>query len=287
MQRSVLMKDVPEECLTGNLRVDFFGQSRMSAAPWSAQESGAGVEQAYKSPWIAAGLSFVLPGAGEYYAESYWKAAAFLAVEVAAWAVAYSYDRKGDRQTRDFENFANQHWNVVRYARFSDSTYASATYDWFIEGRENLPPWEQVNWTELNRMERDIARTPEGQYYSHTLPLWGEQQYYELIGKYQQFYHGWDDADPSLSTYEQIVQRLAAGNTLFMYYSRERGKANDFYSSARTAVTLALVNHVISAADAAWSASRYNSVRVEVGIRTIPAPGGRIRVPSATFTYVF
>lgn len=268
--------------LTGNLRVDLFAD--LSVAPPSLQIEEASPPR--KSPWLAAGLSFVLPGAGEFYAESYWKSALFLAVEVAAWTVAYTQDRKGDRQTESFEAYANTHWNVVQYAERSQALApGGGVYNWLIAGTEGRPPWERVNWAELNRMERDIAGTLPGRYYSHTLPLWGEQQYYELIGKYQQFYQGWDDADPSLDDYDEIAARLQAGGTRFTYYAGERGKANDFYSVAGTAVTIAILNHIVSALDAAWSAGSYNGMHASVG--ALPAGGGMARVPAARLEYRF
>jgi hypothetical protein len=92
-------------------------------------------------------------------------------------------------------------------------------------------PWTQVNWAELNRMERDIAG-----YYSHTLPPYGEQQYYELIGKYPQFNQGWNDAPPSFNYGDALTPN-------FVYYSGERGKANSLYASASRWVTVVIISH--------------------------------------------
>jgi len=111
-----------------------------------------------------------------------------------------------------------------------------------------------VNWHELNRLERDL-----GNWYSHSLPTFGQQQYYELIGKYQQFYQGWNDADTSLGTYEAINTKLKTSATRFIYYSHERGKANDFYSASKRAVNLIILNHILSAIDAALSARAFNT----------------------------
>ncbi|MGA9117417.1 MAG: hypothetical protein WB626_11625 [Bacteroidota bacterium] len=262
--------------LTGNLRTDILAPHALGNGP-DGMERGDVIR---KSPWIAAGLSLVLPGAGEFYAESYWKAAAFLAIEAAAWTVAYTYDRKGDRQTDFYQDYANAHWDVVRYAQYAEANLAPAgqTYAWRI-GTTGLP-WQQVDWAELNRMERDIGRTADGQYYSHTLPLWGEQQYYELIGKYQQFNQGWDDAPPSYRYGEPVTAR-------FSYYSLERGKANDFYSTASAGVTVAILNHILSAVDAAWSAGSANSVHASLGMRALPLAGRGPAQPTAGLRYSF
>lgn len=205
-----------------------------------------------KSPFLAAALSFVLPGAGEFYSGSYIKTAAFIAVEAAAITVGLMYNKKGDDQTNFFQSYAESHWSVQRYAQWTldnatsiNSNVYPSKYNVFNNGK--------INWDELNRLEGDL-----GSYYSHRLAYHGEQQYYEMIGKYQQFYHGWDDADPSLNSYDQIKAKLDAGGTKFMYYSKERGMANDYYNIASKAVIVIVANHIISALDAAWTASRYN-----------------------------
>jgi hypothetical protein len=275
--------------LTGNIRVDLFGMSSLSGGHVTESDDTQLSPESRKSPWTAAGLSMLVPGAGEFYAESYWKAAAFFAFELTAWTVALINDRKGDDQTELFEGYANAHWDVRRYAQ------------WTIDNASNIKPGidvmqyqaggsnsvfdasGNVNWANLNELEREL-----GSWYSHSLPPYGEQQYYELIGKYQQYYQGWDDADPSLGTYDAVSAKLATGTTRFTYYSAERGKANDYYSTASTAVTLALVNHVISAVDAAWSASSYNSsIEAGVGFRKARNGPSFVSVPSLTLSYRF
>jgi len=283
---SVVLKGPSEDrYLTGNARVDF-AEPLSVYTPGMVQEQTSG-EQPYRSPWIAAGLSAVLPGAGEFYAESYWKAAAFLAIEVAVWSIAYSYDKRGDRQTDYYQDFANKHWSVVKYAEYAlDNLVPQASRDYYtqnlwIPGTDGRPPWEQVNWSVLNQMEREIGRTAAGQYYSHTLPLYGEQQYFELIGKYQQFNQGWNDAPPTYNYPEPVTSN-------FLFYSKERGKANDYYATASTAVTIGVLNHILSAVDAAWSASTFNkNFHARVGLQTIPLGDRVARVPVAKLSYTF
>jgi hypothetical protein len=279
--RSVVLESRPVHTPvpTGNARLDFAGiAAREPGEPKFQDAVGEAAAQQKKSPWLAAGLSVVLPGAGEFYAESYWKSAAFFAVEAAVWIFAYTYDKKGDRQTDFFQDYANAHWSVVRYAQYAQDHLAPAgtTYNWLIPGTQGRNPWERVNWPELQRMERDI-----GGYYSHTIPNYGEQQYYELIGKYPQFNQGWDDAPPTFNYGDQLTAR-------FVYYADERGKANRYYETATTMVTIAIVNHVISSVDAAFSAGAYNrGLHAEMGVRTIPTAAGPRTVSVLNLRYAF
>jgi hypothetical protein len=267
--------------LTGNLMVDLFGQHAFKPALGELQAEQRGTVSE-KSPWLAAGLSLLVPGAGEFYAESYWKAAAFFAIEVAAWTIAYSFDKKGDRKTDFFQNFADEHWSVVEYGRHAaDKFFAgNAPYGWLVSNDESLPPWQRVDWDELNRMERAIASTAEGRYYSHTLPRRPEQQYYELIGKYPQYNQGWSDRPPDYNFGDPVT-------SLFLYYSAERGKANDYYSTAKTFVTVAFLNHILSAADAAWSASTFNNVRAEMSMQSVPVGQQYVAIPVVKLRYSF
>ncbi len=276
----------PGSRLSGNIRVDLFGFEQLPPSVVSMQQAAAPVVSK-KSPWIAGGLSLLVPGSGEFYAQSYWKAAIFFAVEVAAWALAYTYDKKGDNQTDYFQDFANGHWNVNRYAQW---TLDNATTINPNMTPEELAPYTDkntgvivngtVNWGKLNELERDL-----GNWYSHTLPAYGEQQYYELIGKYEQFYQGWDDANYNLPGYYLVAKANLSQE--FLWYSGERGKANDYYTKASTFVAVAIVNHVISAIDAAWSAGSYNKVHAEVGLQTVPTGYSYASVPVLKVSYGF
>ncbi|HEX9657308.1 MAG TPA: hypothetical protein VGB89_10405 [Bacteroidota bacterium] len=277
--RSIVFKlQENSQRLTGDVRTDLFGSHDFTAGPQLTPQGYDMDEFQHKSPWLAAGMSLVIPGAGEFYAESYWKSAAFLVVGVAAWTVAAVQNSKGNTQTKSFEGFADRNWSVVEYASFSfnnllppseQPTYAN----WRIAGTENRSPfdrpWEQVNWSVVNAMERAIGSTTAGRYYSHTLPRYGEQQYYELVGKYPQYNQGWIDASPGW-VYDPLNEGNVTAN--FNYYSGERRKANDFYANASTAVTVAVVNHILSAADAAWSASRHNKLHATLGLQAVPGP---------------
>lgn len=247
-----VVKNEDANVLSGSLNIDSkiaFDNSEKIITPVLSN-----IEEQKKSVWLAVGLSAVIPGAGEFYSESYIKSAAFIAIEATAITLGLIYDKKGNDQTDFFQNYADQHWSVDRYAKWTVNNASSINNEITdVTQYKVFNSSGSVNWSELNRLENAI-----GKFYSHRLPYYGGQQYFELIGKYQQFYQGWDDADPNLKTYEQIVQKLADGGANFDYYSLERGKANDFYNIASKAVLVVVVNHIVSALDAAWTAHSYN-----------------------------
>lgn len=295
----------PQSFFTGNPHADLFNMPVRPDRPLSADtleqmilEGGQANE---KSPWTAGLLSLAVPGAGQFYTENYIKGAVFLAVDIASWVIAYSYDKKGDDQTTEFERFANAHWSPIRYANWTLDYLGSLNpniphtkdyyYDLIYNEDDfddpsdpdpgiNPPPFRSIRWEELNRMEQDI-----GGGFSHRLPYYGEQQYYELIGKYKQFSRGWDDSPPEQGP---VSFPLESTSKRFFEYAAMRAKANDHYDVASTFVTVAVANHVISAVEAAWSAARYNSaLHAEVRMRFRNTGIGLVPITEAKVKYMF
>ena len=202
-----------------------------------------------KSPVLAGFLSLLVPGAGEIYSGEYLKAGIFVVLEASVVTTAVIYNNKGNQKTDEFQNYADNNWSVVKYAEWLNT---NADGQISISSNTNLPPWERVNWIELNNAERNAGEILGGGF-SHALPPHGDQQYFELIGKYKQYSVGWDDYDTQANG---INWFLTTPNMLS--YASERGKANDLYSVASTAVIGIYVNHFLSALDAVWSSIQHN-----------------------------
>ena len=244
--------------LSGNLNLDTeIALQRLASI--KNDDNKAGLSMKRKSPLLAGVLSFGLPGAGSFYVGEYWKSAVYLGVEAVGIAVGIIYNNKGDDQTVFFEGFANKHWRVKRYANWTLANAQKINPNLDVSGYKVFNSDKSVNWGELNRLEGAI-----GSYYSHRLAHFGEQQYYEMIGKYTQFNVGWDDFGGD----DYINKEYHYGDPVtkrFSYYSEQRGKANDYYDIAKWGVITIVANHIISAFESAWSASRYNK-RLEMNV---------------------
>jgi hypothetical protein len=233
-----------EVILTGNLQVD--NQLSFNAVQTEISKRNLNLEpEGSRSPWLGALFSFILPGAGEVYAESYWKAGIFVAIEAAVITTAVVYNNKGNDATDAFEKFAdnvssNTGWSVVRYAEWLNQNYQG---DIYINPDESLPPWKRVDFNEIHAVENQHSDL------SHQLAYYGEQQYYEMIGKYHQFRAGWADYTSDLGFNV---------SPLFHEYSGMRATANDYYNTASKAVIGIYINHFLSAIDAYWSTTIYN-----------------------------
>lgn len=233
-----------------------------------------------KSPFLAGILSLVVPGAGEIYSGEYLKAGIFLAIEAAVITTAVVYDKKGDDKTTEFQNYADAYnnpdhnWSVVRYAQwlvqYEHNNDPDLLSKIIISSDESLPPWQRVNWAELNAAEKG----------SHKLPRYGEQQYYELIGKYHQYSSGWNDF-----TGGQNKDQISPN---FLFYAAMRGDANDLYSVASTAVIGIYINHFLSALDAVWSAVSFNKdLAVQLRIDNVQLTDRAIFYPKINLSFNF
>jgi hypothetical protein len=221
-----------------------------------------------KSVVLAGVLSGIVPGAGEVYVggtTNYIKAGAFVLIEAVAAYYAISYNKRGNDQTNFFQNFAdgnvypNHGWSVERYAKWINAQTPTKDMVKFPPNQANNPnPWERVDWASLNAAEDVLGAsgTAEGTGFTHHLPPHGDQQYYELIGKYPQYARGWDDYNPPSVSYDKSYTDYITPE--FHWYSEMRGDANQLYKVSARGVAFLYVNHLLSIVDAIWSSISFN-----------------------------
>ena len=206
-----------------------------------------------RSSKLAFLMSLIVPGLGELYYGAEKRGIAFLAVEAGSWATYASWLHKGRTIERDFRAFAdgpNGHWSESRYRAWDANTPQS-----FYIRTEHLPTKQQDT-----------------------------QQYYELIGKYDQFVFGWDDGKDaqgkSVGTdYSIHPSKVTSANRLS--YEIERNRSNRYLKRATGILGLVLVNHIASAVDASVHA-RGQKVRLWVDADVIgstePVPAMLLKV---------
>ncbi len=187
-------------------------------------------EYNYKSPKRAFVYSLLIPGLGQKYAESHaLKTLAFIGIEVGLWMGYFNRHNKGNIATDDFEKFANDHW-------FEGDTSIDTTYRGWLD---------YLGYTEDD--------------FTHHLSEHRDQQYYETIGKYDQFRAGWDDYGYWYNDFAgDTLPGMTSTSPHRETYLNMRKDANDYYDLANKFLIFAMVNHLVSAFDAALSAKRYN-----------------------------
>jgi len=199
----------------------------------------------YKLPKRALFFSAVVPGAGQFYTKSYIKAAAFFLVEVGAWTYYASYNNKGKDKEREYQGFANESWFPKKW------------YNWYV----NIDSTYQKQMTHASHMVELIDPFIQG-----TGDVNRTQQYYEMIGKYAEFVVGWQGTDNDVP-YNQLISYRKNNVPIADDYMKMRDDSNKLFDQAKTGVYIAMVNHVLSAIDAAWTAKRHNNRLLEASVR--------------------
>jgi len=182
-----------------------------------------------KSPVKAFLYSLAIPGAGEYYNGHKIRAGAFLAADAIFWSGYFIYHKKGADKETEYK------------------AYADANYHW----QDFMIWWDQLPTTE---QEKFSHRLPFDS--TNYVPIFN-REYYENIGKYNQFQVGW----PGGMNHPFIPpdgETWMGTNNERQTYLEMRKTSNDYFSKASTMIMISIANHVVSAFDAAIGAKRHN-----------------------------
>ncbi len=208
------------------------GPSR--AGPWLQNDEPARVGR--KSPKLAFAMSLVVPGLGELYAGEPKRAAVFLGIEALTWFNYLRWRSRGNDLKAEFRAFADSNWDESRYREWQE--YNQSRGSPYIE-TETLP----------------CKRAQDG---CHNVDT---QQYYEMIGKYDQFVFGWKDVRGvgfETGNGEVVSSRR-------IDYENRRNESNKLLKRASVIIGLTVVNRIASSIHAAF---RTRSLRITV----FPAP---------------
>ncbi len=178
-------------------------------------------------------MSAIVPGSGELLAGARVRAAVFFGLELLGWGLYLNWQGKGDDIEDEFRETADGHWDPLDYLTWRESTISSHS-----SITHALPCSTQI----VDGI--GLGSCPDTE----------EQQYYELLGKYDQFVAGWDDVrdgddNPVQPTQIDSVENYTS--TLRLSYEDRRDDSNRYLKRASNLGGLILVNHVLSAVDAA------------------------------------
>ena len=237
-QREFLMGPLP---LEQGAAVALSAQAQAQAASGSVSASGGEI-----SPRQAFLYSVLVPGLGEWMAGARKRAVVFFGVEAITLGLWSSWTGKGNEAEDDFRAFADTSWRPENYIGWRDSGNArNSSITHALPCSSAVPFYAKTgsfNGVDENglRFSCDDAEI---------------QQYYELIGKYDQFIAGWEDlvrvSDTNKAGYADVasVENFHSDNRLS--YEDQRNESNRYLKRASTLTGLILINHVFSAIDAA------------------------------------
>ncbi len=230
----------------------------------------------HKSVFLAATLSAILPGLGEYYVgDNIWRGMIFTGIEAGLWVGYIRWNQRFNDSIPAFYAFSDKHWSTTRYG---DSLNALLSANHISDSSCNCYAMGS-NIASINRAEAKLdsvyAFDPSGDDFTHRLvdPSVDNQQYYEMISKYtDQYLRGWEDNSAN-----------------FNLASLMRADANVQADVANIFLYGIILNHVLSAIDAALLARDHNSpLRLHSDLMQFPLPNGSLAyVPTANIEYRF
>ncbi len=237
----------------------------------------------YKSPRKALFFSLVVPGSGQLYVGgskfNIVRGAAYLAIEAALWGNWYYYSvRKYDKQVKRYKKFAKEHFSAKDY-----ETGLLDLYNGLDNGEEEefIARYLSSRESYCKSIYGDAAKNKcytgdastelaaaenHRNYVQNDFPLYNSGSYYSNIAG-ASYVLGWDDVDnktpvSALNLDGDEIVALGTSANLKTYRSM-RSKANDYADMQAWFFGGLILNHVVSALDAAWSAHAHNKVLYE------------------------
>lgn len=213
--------------------------------------------------------SAILPGSGQAVNRNWIRSGIYVAIEAASIYFILDFRNSGLRGERSYEQYVDQNWSVVQYANwiidYHEMNGLSNPYledlKTMMEGTsasfDTSVDWEKVDLELLRNAERNTPYIVTDDFaannFSHTLPGYGSQQYYELVSKYYQFQSGWNDYygyHQSNSTNPYRIDRYGnSASPMFYEGVRQAQQFNDDFRFSKNLISLLIANHFISAFD--------------------------------------
>jgi len=212
--------------------------------------------------------SLVIPGFGQYLNQSpWWKTAIFVGVEVVGIAGYVTWTNKADDITKEYENWADEHWDMNSWVNGSAILLSDIQ-------REN----PSVNDVRIDGSHH-ITIIVNGKYESSHILLDNpnidytelrDWDFYEGIGKYDQFVAGWDDARLNWEIVHKNIKdgedELIVMTPNKQHYLDLRNDSNVLYKNAKFAASALLFNHIFSALDALWDTNKNKELSYKLDV---------------------
>lgn len=222
-----------------------------------------------EKPGLALLSSAILPGSGQMVNNNWIRGGLYAALELTSIYFIVEYRNRGNRGERRYENFADRNWSVTQYAQWLvDYHDMNGLNNPHLEELRNmvdgLEPafdtsidWNNIDIDILRNVERETPYiTPDAQQtsnFSHILPGYGSQQYYELIAKYFQFQAGWADYydfhQQNATNPFRIGRAGDKASPLFFEGATLAEQFNEDFRVSKNFTMILIANHVISAFD--------------------------------------
>jgi hypothetical protein len=247
----------------------------------------------YRSPKKALFMSLIVPGLGQAYVGQSWfnyaRGAAYFLGDVAlAYGWHYYVGVKQDREIGKYQAFADKNWRQWKYEdsvqaykeKSKDLNRHRESYCDAVQSRGSekgdllyggcLEPDKSNQYASFKNEYKDTGTAAEVGALRAGFP--NSQQFYEMIGKENEFITGWLDApamkmgdsawyavnDSGTVVLDNAGRQVFASTEFQKRYIGMRAQANDYARMQAWFLGGMVVNHIVSAVDAALTARYHN-----------------------------
>jgi len=224
-----------------------------------------------KDPGLSFLSSALVPGLGQAAHHQWIKAGIFAAIEAVTLYSHFHLRNEGRNLEDQYIKYADGNWSVVNYATYlvnyhnhyfpndkiSLNSLANQGYNLTTGPDYSHQDWQRVNLEKLHQLENmTYYDGTSGVPFSHNMPDYGSQQYYELMSKYFQFSPGWRDftskypINNGTGTFTPPVWSLNDMPPLFLQGAKMANEYNNKFRMATNVLTITIINHFVSAFDA-------------------------------------
>ena len=249
----------------------------------------------YKNPRKALFLSLLVPGAGQMYVggttATYVRGGVYMALEVLMWSAwGYFSVYKYNQQVDKYKKFAKEHYSIGRYESamydlyhnmggnvysttfinrymgtrksFCEAIYGDATYGKCYQ-ESSLYDDDLTHRNNFNDKNKSLGDEMKGLRHS----INNESELFQLISE-GVYVRGWDDATEvsidNLHLDEEDYETVPLGESEHLNkYRSMRRDANDYADMQALFIGGLILNHIVSAVDAALTANAHNKVLYE------------------------